>query len=90
MPDRWVVVVSRGNASRRYQSNPVTEPLVVTVDPTHTEADQVEVPSSTASSDRPGYRLDLDYDRAVAAGMAVTVPLVSTAEATDRRAASTR
>ena len=46
MPDRWVVVVYRGNSVRRYQSNPVTEPLAVTVDPTHAAADQVEVPGS--------------------------------------------
>jgi hypothetical protein len=84
LPDRWVVVVYRGNNVRRYQSNLVTEPLAVTVDPTHTEADQVQVPGSDGL-----LKIDqdiawtLDYDRAVAAGMAVTVPLVSTAEAAD-------
>ena len=79
-----MVVVYRGNSVRRYQSNPVTEPLAVTVDPTHAAADQVEVPGSDGllKIDQ-GIAWTMDYDRAVAAGMAVTVPLVPTAEAAD-------
>ncbi|HEY7375375.1 MAG TPA: hypothetical protein VIF57_24670, partial [Polyangia bacterium] len=78
VPDRWIVVTYRGSVVRRYHSSPVIEPLITGVDPTHGTADQVDVPGSNGLLKMDsGILWTLDYDAALANGMAVTIQLDS-------------
>jgi hypothetical protein len=86
LPDRWVAVAYRAGQVPlvTVALNKVQEPLTLTVDPNTDPANAVDVPGSGGL-----FKIDqriawtVDYDRAVDAGMAITINLRSTAEATD-------
>jgi hypothetical protein len=76
LPDRWLVTIFRSRrATHRATSLPVKEPLALTLSPVVEEGDA----SMATLTD--GLQIDdeiawtVDYDRAVEAGMAVTMPL---------------
>jgi hypothetical protein len=78
LPDRWIVVAYRGGSEvRRQMSLPIREPLVLSVGPMTDD----EVNSSTVEISSDGLRLDtevawtVDFERAVQAGMGLTMPL---------------
>jgi hypothetical protein len=83
LPDRWIVRAISGSSSTDYVGSPIPEPLAITADPQEKTATELaQVPGTN-----PALMIDdeiawtVDYDRAVAAGMAVTIPL-TTAQAT--------
>jgi hypothetical protein len=86
LPDRWVSVAYRAGQVPlvTVAPNPVQEPLTLTLDPNGDAGTAVDVPGSNGL-----FKIDerlawtVDYDRAVAAGMAITIQLRSAAEAAD-------
>ncbi len=73
LPDRWVVMLRRGNARRYVLGNPIPEPLAVTVDPGASPADQSTLPNGHVVDDKA--RWIIDFDRAVDVGMALSIDL---------------
>jgi Putative peptidoglycan binding domain len=75
LPDRFVVIATRGTVTKRAVGAPVVEPLALTIGPDSLASDQVPVGLD------PAFRLDdavkwtIDFDTAVSAGMGIRLPL---------------
>ena len=83
LPDRWVVRAVSGSSSHDYPGSPIPEPLTITADPQDKDPSELtQIPGTN-----PALMIDdeiawtVDFDRAQAVGMAVTIPL-TTAQAT--------
>lgn len=79
LPDRWMVVVYRGNSKRIILGNRIVEPLAMTPDPKLPgEGSLTEIFPTSAG----GYKIDdklrwtVDFNRAVDVGMGIRVGLV--------------
>jgi hypothetical protein len=73
LPDRWVVMLRRGNTRRLVSGNPIPEPLALTVDPNVSPAQQSKLPGGYTVDDKS--RWTVDFDRAVQIGMGLAIPL---------------
>jgi hypothetical protein len=83
LPDYWVIVTYRNGVPTPHFTNLIPDPLPLTVDPTHTVADQVVVPGSNGLQKiDAGILWTVHFDTAEALGMAKTIQL-SAAEAAD-------
>lgn len=73
LPDRWILLAYRsGQEIYRLSTNPVEEPLALTLDPA---ADEEEIKPSDGPALDTGVAWTVNFDRAVEAGMAIRIPL---------------
>jgi hypothetical protein len=74
LPDRWVVLAFRsGQKVIEFLGGPIVEPLALTPDPLAPDTDFVSVHGLKID---PDIAWTVDFDRAVAAGMGIRVPLL--------------
>ncbi len=79
LPSQWLAIAYRGGAEiGRATSGPVVTPLALTVDPTAPTAGNVDVSGGLGLTLDPAVAWTVDYARAVAAGMALSLPLSAT------------
>jgi hypothetical protein len=75
LPDRFIVIASRGTVSRKAVSSPVVEPLALSVGPDSLDSDQVPIgPDPTFMLDD-AVKWTVDFDAAVSVGMGIRVPV---------------
>jgi hypothetical protein len=78
MPDRFVVVATRGPTTRRSVGAPVVEPLTLSVGPDTPDSDRAAVgPDGKLKVDE-AVKWTIDWEAAVAAGMGISLPVDGT------------
>lgn len=85
LPDRWLVFKTRNGVTDPNPTigNPIPEPLPTTIDPNFPAARQVPLAGSTDYLFDDDIAWTVDFERAEAVGMAVTIPLTAAEAATN-------
>ncbi len=75
LPDRFVVIASRGSTRKQAVGSPVVEPLALSIAPDGADSDQTPFsPDGTLVLDQ-ALKWTVDFDAAVAVGMGVRLPI---------------
>ena len=75
LPDRYVVIATRGAVTRQATGAPIVDPLALSVGPDSLSSDQAPIgPDGTLLLDD-AVRWTVDFDAAVASGMAIRLPI---------------
>lgn len=75
MPDRYVVIATRGTATKRAVGAPIPEPLALSVGPDTLAEDQVPIGPDGHLLLDDAVAWTVDFDAAVANGMAIRLPI---------------
>jgi hypothetical protein len=75
LPDRFVVIATRGTVTKRAVGLPITEPLALTVGPDTLDSDQTQIgPDGTFKLDD-AVKWTIDFSTAVSVGMGIRLPV---------------
>ncbi|HEX8792895.1 MAG TPA: hypothetical protein VF765_18245 [Polyangiaceae bacterium] len=75
MPDRFVVIATRGTTSKQAFGSPVVEPLALSVGPDSLDSDRVQIgPDGNFKLDD-AVKWTIDFDTAVSIGMGIRLPV---------------
>ncbi|HEX3475962.1 MAG TPA: hypothetical protein VHT91_13140 [Kofleriaceae bacterium] len=75
LPDRFMVIATRGGVTREAVGAPIVEPLALSVGPDTLDGDQSPIGPDGKFKIDDAVQWTLDFDRAVASGMAIRLPI---------------
>ena len=75
LPDRFMVIATRGGVTRQAVGAPIVEPLALSVGPDTLDADQSPIGPDGKFKIDDAVQWTIDFDLAVASGMAIRLPI---------------
>jgi hypothetical protein len=75
LPDRFMVIATRGNVTRQGVGAPIVEPLALSVGPDTLSSDQSPIGPDGSFKIDDAVKWTIDFDLAVANGMAIRLPI---------------